>query len=84
LFYESNQRSVPHGISYICWFRFINVLFLFAAVLIAEKVGVVGVRDSGGNSGIECQITEILLNLWFSFHKGAGIVYLVWWAGQVK
>jgi hypothetical protein len=56
---------------------------LFAAVLIAEKV-VVGDRVSEGNSDIECQITGILLNLWFFFHKGAGIVYLVWWAGQAK
>jgi hypothetical protein len=81
---ESNQRSVPHGISFICWFRFVSVLVLFAAVLIAEKIGVVGDRGSGGNSGIECQITGILLNLWFCFHNGAGIVYLVWWAGQAE
>jgi len=76
LFCESNQKSVPHGISFICWFN--------AAVLIAEKVGVVGDSGSGGNSGIECQITGILLNLWFCFHKGAEIVYLVWWAGRTK
>jgi len=50
----------------------------------AEKVGVVGDRGSGCDSGIECLITGILLNLWFCFHKGAGVVYLVWWAGQAK
>jgi hypothetical protein len=84
LVYESNQRSVPHGISFICWFRFVSVLFFTAAVFIAKKVYVLGDRGSGGNSGIGCQITGILLNLGFCFDKGAGIVYLVQWAGQAK
>jgi len=57
---------------------------LLCAVLIAEKVGVVGDGGSGGNSGTECQITGILLNLWFCFHKRAGMVYLVWWARQAS
>jgi hypothetical protein len=57
---------------------------LFATVLIAEKVRVVGDGGSGGNSGIECQIAGILLDLWFCFHKGAGIVFLVRWAGEAE